>query len=228
MRAPLRDVERPSGLGVELGTEPLPVRRRARSQVDRDVVDRPSRAADELRLLVRRPLEVHATKRPGGDVPRERALRELAVEARPRRVRRDTTRARRTRVRPRDARAPRRERPRSGSRRSARTTAAHAGARQRPPQALLERAAVEQVAKLSQPDVAPTLEQLRRERQRTVRVDQLLEPRREFHSNRSVGNARSSREKSTRYERGSGDASDASSISQPVTSASTAARSRIR
>ena len=60
-----RDVELASVSRSELVGLPLHVGGRARSDVDEDIIDGASEAADKLDLLVRRSLEVHATERAG-------------------------------------------------------------------------------------------------------------------------------------------------------------------
>jgi len=64
VRAPLRDVERATVVLVQPDPVPPEVRVGRRTEVEHDVEDRAADAADELRLFVRRVLEVHAAQRP--------------------------------------------------------------------------------------------------------------------------------------------------------------------
>src|SRR5262245_43363635 len=61
---PLRDVERPAVVLVQLDRDVLEVGGALGPEVDDDVEDRPARAADELRLGGGRELEVHPAQRP--------------------------------------------------------------------------------------------------------------------------------------------------------------------
>ena len=97
-----------------------------------------------------------------------------------------------------------------------------------PAQIRAERALVEQVPQLTEPDVErPSNVSSVRPTSRYAPTSSSA-PLRASHSSTRSGNVRPSAVKSTRYERGSGDASPANSTSHPVTSASISARSRTR
>ena len=81
MREPLRHVERAAVVLVQLDGDALQVGRALGPQVDDDVDDRAARAADDLRLRLRRKLEVHAAQRARDVVEGDVRLRDHGLQA---------------------------------------------------------------------------------------------------------------------------------------------------
>src|SRR4051794_27565513 len=76
----LRHVKRVTAVGIELDAEPCRMRRRAGPEIDDHVVDRAPCAANELRLPMRLPLEMHTAERAALRIARDAALRKLGLE----------------------------------------------------------------------------------------------------------------------------------------------------